>query len=181
MAQNPLNLPSFFENGHIRAVVEIPAGTNKKYEFDKNSGEIRIDLRDGKPRIVHFLPYPINYGFVAGTKMDKERGGDGDPIDVLVLAENLPSGTVLEVIPVALLKMSDLGELDHKVLAIPADEFLRTVQVADFQELKSKYPGILEILATFFKHYDGLGTTKILGWADEKRAVREVKKWSFSK
>ncbi len=181
MNQNPLLLSPFFPNRNLRAVVEIPAGTNKKFETDKQTGEIKIDIRDGRPRVVKYLPYPVNYGFVAGTRMDKARGGDGDPLDVLLICESLPSGTVLEAVPIALLKMTDLGELDHKVLAVPADESLRTVQAVDFQELKSKFPGILPIVATFFRNYDGLGTTKIQGWADECRARREVKKWTMAR
>lgn len=180
MKLNPLALPSFFENGHLRAVVEIPAGTNHKFELNKTTHEFEVDIRDGKPRKVNFLSYPVNYGFISSTKMVKNRGGDGDPLDVLVLAESLPTGTVLEVIPIALLKMTDLGELDHKVLAVPADVSKRIIEAVDFQQVTANYPTILKIIGLFFKSYDGDGTTKILGWADEKRAIREVKKWQIS-
>jgi inorganic pyrophosphatase len=179
MKQNPLELPTFSENGHLRAVIEIPAGTNHKFELNKLTHEFEVDIRDGKPRKVDFLSYPMNYGFIPRTKMDKNRGGDGDPLDVLLLAESVPTGSVIEVIPIALLKMVDLGELDNKVLAIPVDVAKRIIQSVDYQGVKANYPALLKIIATFFKHYDGKGTTEILGWSNEQAAMREINKWIF--
>ena len=49
---NHLSLPSFSKNGHLNAVVEIPAGTNTKFEYDKQRLEFKPDLRDGLPRHV---------------------------------------------------------------------------------------------------------------------------------
>ena len=63
---------------YVQVVVEIPAGTNQKIEFDYKDGTFKVDQIDGKDRVIDFLPYPGNYGFVPGTLMDKERGGDGD-------------------------------------------------------------------------------------------------------
>ena len=42
----------------------------------------RKDYKDGKERIIQFLPYPGNYGFIPET-----LAGDGDPIDVIDLDE----------------------------------------------------------------------------------------------
>ena len=57
------------------AVIEIPAGSKKKYELDKQTGLLRLD------RILYTSThYPANYGFIPRTYAD-----DGDPLDVLVL------------------------------------------------------------------------------------------------
>jgi len=75
-------------SGQYQMVVEIPAGSNHKIEINTNSGAFEVDQQDGKDRVVDFLPYPGNYGFVPGTKMSKAAGGDGDALDILLIAES---------------------------------------------------------------------------------------------
>ena len=81
------NLPTYTEQG-INVVVEIPAGTNHKIEFDKKNKKFVVDQKNGKDRIIDFLPYPGNYGFIPSTYMDPAVGGDGDALDVLVIGES---------------------------------------------------------------------------------------------
>lgn len=176
---NHLALPSFSKNGHLNAVIEIPAGTNTKFEYDKQRLEFKPDLRDGLPRRVDFLSYPLNYGFIPSTKMKKARGGDGDPLDVLVLAEHLPTSTVIEVQPIGLLMLKDTGEWDNKVLAIPADASKRIIRATNWQEFQQDYSAARHIIELFFLYYDGLGTMTLMGWGDEKAAIAEVKKWQL--
>ncbi len=176
---NHLTLPSFSAAGHLQAVIEIPAGTNTKYEYNKQLLQFEPDRREGHTRRVDFLSYPLNYGFVPSTRMDKDRGGDGDPLDVLVLAEHLPTGTVIDVLPIGLLLLKDLGELDHKVLAIPLDPARRIIRATDWQSFQQLYPAARTIIEQFFLYYDGIGTMLLMGWADEQAALLEVKKWQF--
>lgn len=174
-----LELPSFSANGHLQAVIEIPAGTNTKYEYDKVKCQFKPDRREGVLRRVDFLPYPVNYGFIPYTCMDKERKGDGDPLDVLVLAESLPTGTVMEVIPIGLLLLKDLGELDHKVLAIPVDPEKRIIRATNWAEFQRDYSAARHIIEQFFLYYDGIGTMTLMGWDDERAAIDEVRKWQL--
>jgi inorganic pyrophosphatase len=176
---NHLALPTFNDQGILQAVIEIPAGTNTKFEYDKQAQVFKPDIRDGKKRMAQFLSYPVNYGFVPSTKMDKKRGGDGDPIDVLVLAEHLPTGTVIDVLPIGILLLEDLGEQDHKVLAIPLDETLRILPVTDYIGLSMSFGIVKHMLELYFMYYDGIGTMKVMGWADETAAISEVKKWQI--
>ena len=173
-------LPSFSAAGHLQAVIEIPAGTNTKYEYNQQLLQFQPDVREGHTRRLDFLSYPLNYGFIPSTRMDKERGGDGDPLDVLVLAEHLPTGTVIEVQPIGLLLLKDLGELDHKVLAIPVNPALRIIRATDWTSFQLGYPAVRNIIEQFFLYYDGIGTILLLGWADEQAALSEVKKWQFN-
>lgn len=176
---SPLELPSFSANGLLQGVIEISAGTNHKYEYNKQSLQFQQDLRDGLPRMIDFLPYPVNYGFIPSTRMDKGRGGDGDPLDVLVLAEYLPTGTVIEVQPIGLLKLKDTGELDNKVLAIPVDPSKRIIKASNWLEFQRDYSAIRHILELFFMYYDGLGTMTVMGWDDEAAALAEINKWQL--
>lgn len=174
-----LALPSFSPNGYLQGVIEIPSGTNTKFEYNKQLLQFQPDTRNGSVRRVDFMSYPVNYGFIPSTKMEKERGGDGDPLDVLVLAEHIPTGSVLEVQPIGLLLLQDLGEFDHKVLAIPVDPAKRIIRATNWNEFQQDYSAIRHILELFFLYYDGLGTMTLLGWADEKAALEEVKKWQL--
>lgn len=176
---NHLALPSFSANGHLQGVIEIPAGTNTKFEYNKQLLQFQPDIRDGHTRRVDFMSYPLNYGFIPSTKMEKERGGDGDPLDVLVLAEHLPTGTVIEVQPIGLILLKDSGELDHKVLAIPVDPSKRIIRASNWTEFQQDYSAIRHIIELFFLYYDGLGTMLLMGWADENAAIAEVKKWQL--
>jgi inorganic pyrophosphatase len=170
-------IPTYSVTGKINAVIEIPAGTNLKNEMEHASGIIKPDVEDGKFRIIKYLPYPLNYGFIGSTEMKKEKGGDGDPLDVIVICESVESGTVLEVIPVGLLLMEDKNELDNKILAIPADKSLRTADAETFTDLNKNYPGITLILEQWFRNYDPRDPKKMNGWKDEKAAVKEIERW----
>ncbi len=178
---NLLELPPFTSDGLLQGVIEIPAGTNHKFEYNKQSFEFQNDIRDGRPRVIDFLPYPVNYGFIPSTKMDKPRGGDGDPLDVLVVAESLPTGTVIQVLPIGLMLLKDLGEWDNKVLAIPADPALRIIRATNWQEFQRDYSAARHLLETFFLYYDGLGTLTPMGWDDERAALDEVRKWMIAR
>ncbi|TXI78961.1 MAG: inorganic diphosphatase, partial [Flavobacteriales bacterium] len=102
--------------GILNAVIEIPAGTVEKRQYDIDTNTFPIDLRNGQPRLIRFLPYPANYGFIPSTRMNKEEGGDGDALDVFVLCGAVPSGTVLEVEPIGIIELLDAGERDDKLV-----------------------------------------------------------------
>ena len=114
-------LKAFSESGHINAVIEIPAGTNDKIEFDYKTASFEVDQINDQPRIIQFLPYPGNYGFIPGTKMTSDQGGDGDPLDILIIGSHQPTGSVMEVQPIGILLLKDEGETDHKIVALPVD------------------------------------------------------------
>jgi inorganic pyrophosphatase len=77
------NLPSKGKGRYYNAVVELGAGTNRKFEYNKITGKFEQDFQNGKPRVISYLPYPGNYGFIPSTLSDKSMGGDGDALDVL--------------------------------------------------------------------------------------------------
>ena len=85
----------------------------------------------------------------------------------------------MEVQPIGLLLLKDLGELDNKVLAIPVDPAKRIIRATNWAEFQRDYSAIRHIIELFFLYYDGLGTMTLMGWADEKAALQEVKKWQL--
>jgi inorganic pyrophosphatase len=73
-----LLLAPFAEDpSHVNVVVETPQGSRNKYNFDEELGVFKLG---------GVLPagavFPFDFGFVPSTV-----GGDGDPLDVLVLMD----------------------------------------------------------------------------------------------
>ncbi|MFC7356671.1 inorganic diphosphatase [Jejudonia soesokkakensis] len=175
MQKNYLYEPTFVTSETINVVIEIPAGTNKKIEYHKTSKQFLVDKMEGVDRIKPYLPYPANYGFVPSTLSDPAIGGDGDPIDVMLIAETLPSGTIIEAIPVAMLRLVDEGETDDKVICIPANKKLRTVDASSLAEMNTKYPKALEIIRLWFEFNDAEESIAVKGYVDASEAIQEIK------
>ncbi len=175
---NPSSVSTKSATGELQAVIEIPAGTNLKYEWDTGAKKIAIDQENGKDRIIDFLPYPANYGFIPGTLLDENKGGDGDALDVFVLNASVPSGTVISIKPIAVLKIKDSGQLDSKIIAVPLNEADRVMKLDKFSDFVTEYHMVQQILQTWVLSYKGLGKTEFLGWEDEKAAEKLIEKWS---
>lgn len=155
--------PAYDAIGNMQAVIEIPAGTNKKIEYDKSTDQMIADRKNGQERIISFLPYPGNYGYIPGTLSDKSKGGDGDPVDMLVLSSSLSSGTVLPIKPIAMLKLMDNGEEDFKVLAVPVVDSLNVLGISNWDTANSKIQAVQNIIETWFLNYDS-DPAEVLGW-----------------
>lgn len=167
-------LPLYSEKGNMQAVIEIPAGTNTKIEYHYELHRFVPDSINGKARVVHYLPYPANYGFLPSTKMDISEGGDGDALDVLVLCPTLNTSTIIEIIPIAAFDMIDNGERDTKVIAIPADPDLHTINAQSLTELTENYPGVKEIIETWFLNYKHGKNIQINGWLSSDEAINII-------
>ncbi|MEM9678744.1 MAG: inorganic diphosphatase [Bacteroidota bacterium] len=168
------DVPLTSANNYYHAVIEIPAGTNKKFEYRRDSNTFEIDIKDGKERIIEFLPYPGNYGYIPSTYSDPKKQGDGDALDVLVLSESLATGTIVEIIPVAMLKLIDDGEIDYKIIAIPADQKSQVVSVKSLKELDDSFPEVKAIIELWFLNYNKHDEASIEGWGNEVEAVEEI-------
>lgn len=175
--QNLNQIPAFSEAGHLHAVIEVPAGTNVKWEYQPEAGEFSASFESGRPRVVEFLPYPSNYGFVPSTLMREEEGGDGDPLDIIVLAESKARGEVVEVVPLAMLRLVDNGREDHKILSIPEKESERLFSASKLQDVPE---AVLQILEIWFMNYKDRSKLQNKGWVGAAEAMQEVKKWLTS-
>lgn len=167
------------QDSTVVMLLEIPAGTNLKYEFNKASGHFEVEKIDGKNRRVNFLSYPGNYGYIVNTLMDTARGGDGDALDVLLISSAMPQGTELEIIPIAILHLLDHNEKDDKVIAVTVDPELRTIPCVDYNCLINEFPGIMEILKTWFTHYKGPNKVEFKEWGTEIEAWKAIDQWTI--
>lgn len=169
------DLPAFASPGILRAVIEIPAGSVEKRQYDAGTNTFPIDQRNGVPRRIAFLPYPANYGFIPGTKMNKEEGGDGDAVDVFVICGAVPSGTVMEVEPIGIVELLDAGERDDKLIALPMDPELRTVEADDIHELPE---AARNILVTWLLNYDPVDGARLIAVKGKADALSTVQRWA---
>ena len=93
-------------------LVEIPTGNAIKYEVDAD-GHLFVDRFLSMP-----VAYPANYG-----SMPRTLAGDGDPLDALVLTRvPLHPGVLLCFRQVGVLRMTDRGEADEKIIGVPTDK-----------------------------------------------------------
>ena len=160
--------PASNSDGTINVVVEIPSGTTAKWEVE-DDGVMRWEFKKGKPRVVQYLPYPGNYGMVPRTLLPKELGGDGDPLDVIVLGDAAARGAVVKARVIGVLKMLDDGEQDDKLIAVIEGSPLAAA--SNLQELNAKFPGVTAIVETWFGNYKGPGEIETAGYAGTSTAM----------
>ena len=178
-----MSIPTFTTH-YVNAVIEIPAGTCRKITYNEQQRMFLQEQDNGSGRIIEFLPYPGNYGFVPSTYMDPVMGGDGNPVKILVLSESLPTGAVIEVIPLLVLYFDDgadfIGQLpDPRIIAIPANERLQIIKALNYDDLSENYPDIVEILIKWFSSYRGQDINKLKALGDNEVAVKEIEKWEI--
>ena len=167
------------EEGLVNVVVEIPAGTNHKIEFNAGTNKFENDLVDGQIRVIDFLPYPGNYGFIPSTYMNPAEGGDGDALDILIIGESVATGKVVKALPIGALMLRDRGEIDTKIIAVPAEEGQRPMDANDFQSFLLEYDAAKSIVEDWFLNYKGFGMMEFVGWEDETYAWKEIEKWKI--
>ncbi|HNQ68959.1 MAG TPA: inorganic diphosphatase [Bacteroidales bacterium] len=159
------------ENGDISVVIEIPAGTLEKWEVDKKDGSMKLEFVDDKPRIVQYLAYPVNYGMIPQTVLPKDLGGDGDPLDVLVLGDASERGEVVACKLIGVMIMLDRGEQDDKLIAVKKGSPYYNIN--SIAELDVNFPGITDILKIWFTNYKGVGKIEVLRF-EEKEIAGEI-------
>jgi len=125
------------------AVVEIPAGSNVKYELDKETGLIRLD------RVLYSAVfYPANYGFIPQTMAE-----DDDPLDVLVLCQEAVAPlTLISSRAIGLMAMNDGGTKDHKIIAVATSD----PEFSSYHEVTELPRHRLTMLRRFFQDYKQL-------------------------
>ncbi|WP_261129179.1 inorganic diphosphatase [Bacillus sp. Marseille-Q3570] len=147
----------------VDAFIEIPTGSQNKYEYDKDKGVFKLDR-------VLFSPmfYPAEYGYLENT-----LALDGDPLDILVLVTN-PTfpGCVIESRVIGYLNMIDSGEEDSKLLAVPVED----PRFDHVQSLEDVSEHTLKEISHFFERYKDLQgkKTEIGSWEGPEKAAELV-------
>lgn len=156
--------PGDVDGGLVNTVVEIPEGSRLKVEWDRQRAAFMLDRVEPK-----IFAKPCNYGFIPQT-LDE----DGDELDTLIICpEPLTTGVWLEARIIGVLRFEDDGEVDDKVVVVPADN-------RDDDRINSldDIPQLVKQLEHHFTHYKDLkkpGSTIVKGWGDVEEAKVIVK------
>ncbi len=165
--------PGDVDGGSITIVVEIPAGSSHKIEWNRKAAYMQLDRVE--PQI---FAKPTNYGFIPQT-LDE----DGDELDVLLITnEPLPTGVVVEGRIVGVMKFIDDGEVDDKIVAVPSDDRHTKDAIQSLADLPEQ---LLKQIEFHFNHYKDLkkpGSTKVQSWGsieEAKQVIHEaIDRWN---
>ena len=171
------SLPIYSNAGVLQAVIEVPAGSNRQMRFDPEAKEFVPVRRAGADMVIDFLPYPGNYGFIPSTLVDEPDNGDPQPLRILVVAESVPTGTVMEVQPIGTLLLDKDGKVEHLIVAVPAKPSEQVMAATDFETLSTKYSGAKSIIQRWFFHANPQEKAKVMGWKDEAFAEELISRW----
>ncbi|MEK7179879.1 MAG: inorganic diphosphatase [Patescibacteria group bacterium] len=149
------------EKEAINVIVEINKGSKNKYEIDKKTGMIALD------RVAHTAQdFPFDYGFIPQTLWH-----DNDPIDVILLTTYpLIPGILVKARPVALMNMTDGGEGDDKVIAVPVED-PRWEEVQDLSDINKH---TIKEIEHFYSTYKKLQNKEVLvtGFKGKNEAIK---------
>ena len=145
----------------VNVIVEIPRFSQNKYEYDHETNTIKLDRH-----LLVSMGYPAEYGFIPDT-----LGGDGDPLDALVITE-FPTfpGCLIESKILGMCVMTDENGRDEKLITVPAYD--KTWKGAtDITDVPEK---ILDRISHFFRVYKDLDEGKwveVEGYAGRAEAL----------
>ncbi len=148
----------------VNVIVEIPRDSRNKYEYDHENHTIKLDRH-----LIVSMGYPAEYGFIADT-----LGGDGDPLDALVLTEypTFP-GCLIETKILGMCIMTDENGEDAKLLTVP----LYDPQWKAANDIADVPKATLDRISHFFTVYKDLDEgkwVKVENWVGRAEAVAEL-------
>ncbi len=151
--------------GLVNTVIEIPKWSTLKIEWNRKLAIFELDRVE--PSI---FAKPCNYGFIPQT-LDE----DGDELDTLLLTnEPIPTGVYVQAKIVGVLNFEDGGEMDHKIICVPADDRNTGDAISSMADVHEQWKQKIE---HHFNHYKDLkkpGSTKVLGWGDVAEAQKII-------
>ncbi len=153
------------DDGTFKVVIEIPKGSQNKYELNLASGVIELEKKLQPEQTFIF-----DYGFIPQT-----LGGDNDPLDIVVLSDDkLSQGMVVNVKLIGVMRMIDEGEIDNKLIGISTGDTYWEENIDNPNVVKQEFKKI----ENWFKKYKKIEETalKITGFDLANSAIKEVKK-----
>lgn len=170
---NKILTPGDIDGGIINVVVEIPTGSSHKIEWNRELAVFQLDRVE--PAI---FAKPTNYGFIPQT-LDE----DGDELDALIITDQpLTTGIFLEAKVIGVMRFEDDGEIDDKVIVVPADDRNTGNAINSLEDLPKQLINQIEHHFTHYKDLKKPGSTVVKGFAgidEAKKIIHEsVERWN---
>ena len=150
----------------VNVMIEIPKGSDIKYEYDHTSGILLVDRK-----LFTAMYYPCNYGFIPNTLEE-----DGDPTDILVLGNSsLVPLSLVKVIPVGVLLTEDEKGVDSKIIGVPIPTI--DPSFSEISDINDVPIYLLDQIKHFFEHYKELEKgkwVKVSGWGSKDKATKKI-------
>lgn len=154
-----------YQNGVVNTVVEIPQGSFLKVEWDRKRAAFMLDRVE--PSI---YAKPCSYGFIPQT-LDE----DGDELDTLIVCdEPLPTGIWLEAKIIGVMNFIDDGDVDHKIIVVPADDRNTGDRINSLADLGERWQQMIREHFTHYKDLKKPGSTEVQGFGDIDEAKKVV-------
>ena len=152
----------------VEATIEIPMGTQNKYEVDPKTRKIKLD------RVLSSsVSYPSEYGFIENT-----LSGDGDPLDILVLT-TFPTfpGCIIKSRVLGYLELIDNGLTDEKVITVNATD-PRYDHIKTIDDLPEHTVDEIKEFFKTYKHLQGINVNvgNVYGLDETEKLIDECKK-----
>jgi inorganic pyrophosphatase len=148
-SNNLIKLGAFAEDSkELNVIVETPKGSRNKFDYDEDSGLFKLGgvLPSG-------AVFPFDFGFVPSTE-----GGDGDPLDVLLLMDEpaftgcLVRARLLGVIEAEQTERDGVTTRNDRLIAAAAESRL----LGKVKSLASLGDELLEEIEHFFISYNDI-------------------------
>ncbi|NKB65984.1 MAG: hypothetical protein GKR89_02875 [Candidatus Latescibacteria bacterium] len=98
-------------SANVKVFIQNEAGSKTKNFHNEKTLEYQYSTQVSRP-------YPYPYGFILDTTAD-----DGCNVDCYILTgQSLPTGTIVDCEPIALLEQIEDDEVDHNILAVMPGE-----------------------------------------------------------
>src|SRR5437016_2588954 len=151
-----------------RAIIETPKGCRNKFDYDPDSGLFMLGglLPKG-------MMFPFDFGFIPST-----LGGDGDPLDILVLMD-APAhvGCLIEVRIIGVIKAEQMEdgktESNDRLLGVAVHSY----DHEDLESINDVSKTLLDQVEQFFISYNKQRGKKfkVTGTGGPKKAIEFLK------
>lgn len=166
-SQNLEELPTFDDDA-VNVIIETPRNQPFKFKYDGEHGVFRCEKS-----LPLGLAFPFDFGFLPST-----LGGDGDPLDVLLLCEErVPTGSLVlaRLAAVQEAEQTEKGKTvrNDRIIAIPLDAKSREPFEPELRFSEDLDKAVVQ----FFVAYNKLQGKELkpLGTHGPERALETVK------
>lgn len=145
-ANNLEELKPFDDEGALNVIIETPKGCRNKYGFDE---KLKLFKLNGVLPAGH--SFPFDFGFIPNTK-----GGDGDPLDVLLLMDEsafpgcLITARLIGVIEAEQTERDGTVERNDRLIAVAANSHAHS----DIKSINDLNNTLVDEIEHFFVSYN---------------------------